>query len=475
MILGRLQIQFKTTLAKAKLYFSRSLKMFLSFKRYLKIDIIFAVIFIAALTSPTISAFTRTRYGYPVVFVIYIAWFISCIIRNHKKGKRFLIDKSRIAEVTCMIIWLIVLSLNYLVGRGENGYWAIVYTIMFMTVYMIDYLYSIYNERNVLIALMFVTLAVYAIHSLISIFMLLNEPFLARYFNAYYYDNVSFYAPFEYKGLGSYSFFTALALSIPVFAYLVTKTKHRIIATVMYLICIAGCFYSAYAGIIMLVISSLFIMLLYALIFYHNKKRKKILLIILMLSFVLIVSLFSWILPHDTNEMYKAKMYDLLNVAIDMEPLPTPIHQKEGDGKEMDKPIYNENSRFEFYKVSYDTFVQNPLIGVGPYFKTQTVANGIGGHSSWLDYLAMYGLVGCFPLILFFVFYFRRTMKMSTYSVNKIMRLIPWAFFIGYGFLNPIWTAKNFPVVLMLLTAGSLPCGVCVPFKEVFKFEKTHR
>jgi hypothetical protein len=205
---------------KVAQYFRSFYKLFLSFLRSLKFDMIFAALYITALTSPTVSAFTRTKFGYPVVFAIYIIWFVSCIIRAKKRSKKFLIDKSRIAEVIAMVVWLIFIAVNFLIGRGENGYWALIYTIMFMTVYMIDYLYSIYNERYVLKGLMYVALFVFALHSFISIIMLAGKPFLARDFNAYYFNDISYYAPFEYKGLGSYTFFTALAIAVPIFIFL---------------------------------------------------------------------------------------------------------------------------------------------------------------------------------------------------------------------------------------------------------------
>ena len=454
---------------RTKEYFSDFKKLFLSFLRSLKFDIVFAAIYITALVSPTVSAFTRTKFGYPAVFAVYIIWFVSCVIRANRQKKKFLIDKSRIAEVVAMVVWLLLISILFLIGRGENGYWAIIYTIMFMTVYMIDYLYSIYNERYVLNGLMYVALFVFAAHSLISIFMLAKEPFLARYFNAFYYDDIAYYAPFEYKGLGSYAFFTSLAVAIPVFIFMAAKMRHRVLSTILVLLCVAGCFYSAYAGIIILVMVTLFVMLLYAFIFYPNKNHKRAMIVILLLCVVLIINLFAWILPHDTNEMYKAKLRDLILATTEIDIAPNIPKAGDGIGEGEDVPIYTEESRFEFYKVSVMTIGRRPLFGVGPYFKTQTVANGIGGHSSWLDYLAMYGIVGCLPLIVFFIFYFRRSMKMTTYSANKVMRLIPWVLFMGYGFLNPVFTAKNFPVALMLLTAGAVPSGQLVKFLDVFK------
>lgn len=460
-------------LESIEIYIKDFYKLLVSFFKDLKFDMVFAAIYITALVSPTVSAFTRTKFGYPVVFAIYIVWFISCIVRAKKDGKKFLIDKSRIAEVVAMVIWLMLITTIFLIGRGKNGYWAIIYTLMFMTVYMIDYLYCIYNERSVLKGLMIVALLVFAVHSLISIFMLDKVPFLARYFNAFYFEDIAYYAPLEYKGLGSYTFFTSLAIAIPVFIFMAAKMKHRILAVILTLLCVAGAFYSAYAGVIILLMVTIFVLLLYAFIFYPSKKHKKAMIIILLLVVILIINLFAWILPHDTNEMYKAKLRDLILAATEYDIAPQVINPGDGPGGDEVDPIYNEASRFEFYMVSLKTFTKHPLVGVGPYFKTDTVVNGIGNHSSWLDYLAMYGILGCLPLIVFFVFCFRRTMTMTTYSANKVMRLFPWVLFMGYGLLNPVFTAKNFPVVLMLLAAGSLPSGQLVKFLEVFKPNKS--
>ncbi len=455
--------------SRIKNYMGECIFEFKNFIRSLKLDMVFAALFIVCLVSPTVSAFTRTAAGYPAVFAIYIAWFVTCIMRAKKSGKKFLIDKTRIAEVVAMVAWLLVASLTFVFGRGENGYWALIYTIMFMTVYMIDYLYTIYNEQHVIRGLMYVALFVFALHSLISIFMLDKDPFLARRFNAYFYDNIEYYAPFEYKGLGSYTFFTALGVAIPVFIFMAAKMRHRILSVIMVLLCLAGCFYAAYAGIIIMIMVTLFIMLLYAAIFYPNKKHKKAMVTILVLCIILIANLFAWILPHDTNEMYKAKLRDLILATTEIDIAPNVPRASEGEGEGEDQPLYVETSRLEFYKVSIKTIGKHPLFGVGPYFKTATVANGIGNHSSWLDYLAMYGVLGCLPLIAFFLLYFIRTIKMTAHSANRVMRLIPWVLFMGYGLLNPVFVAKNFPVALMLLTAGAVPNGPLVKFLDVFR------
>jgi hypothetical protein len=44
---------------------------------------------------------------------------------------------------------------------------------------------------------------------------------------------------------------------------------------------------------------------------------------------------------------------------------------------------------------------------------------------------------------------------------------------MGYGLLNPVFVARNFPVALMLLTAGAVPSGQLVKFLDVFRKKKS--
>ena len=455
-------------------YFQSFFASVRSWKRFLKVDIILAALFLASLVSPTITAVTRISVKYyALFFALYVVWFITAILRYRKQGKKFLIDKSRYKEVIAMLVWLVLLAVNVLLGRGEGGTWAVIYTVMFMTVYVMDYVYSMYNDRSVLKALMVFVLVVFAIESLRSIAILHTHPHMARWFNAFYDQKPEYYFPFELRGLGDYPFFTAGALAIPVFLHMVVKSKHRILLGIAYLSVVAGIFYSGYTGSTMLVFTTLLFVLIYATFFYKNKKRKRAFLIIVALTVVLITILFAFCIHDEMMEDYRFKYRDLASVIlgkvdieinVDKPPVFDPNHViKKGDAT---------ISRMSLYIKSIETFLRNPFFGVGPFFRTATIKNGIGGHSSWLDFLAMYGIVQCLPLILCFYFYFRRNMKQHTYAVNKVMRFLPWLFFMGYGLVNPVYVARCFPVALCLFIGGNSPRGLAVPIKDLFRGKK---
>ncbi len=443
-------------------------------KRFLKGDIILAALYLASLVSPTITAVTRISVKYyALFFALYVAWFVLAILRYRKQGKKFLIDKSRYKEVIAMMIWLVFLVVNVLLGRGHNGMWAVIYTAIFMTVYVMDYVYSMYNDRGVIQALMVFVIAVFAIESLRSIAILQTEPFLARMFNAFYYEDPSFYFSYELRGLGDYPFFTASAIAIPVFLYMVVKAKHKILLGLAYLAIVAGIFYSGYTGSTMLVFATLIFILIYAIFFYKNKKRKRAFLIVVALTVVLITILFAFCIHDDMMREYSFKYRDLFKVILGDVEININLDEVKGITKGSEIKLGDATvSRMSLYIKSIETFLKHPFFGVGPVFRTATMKNGIGGHSSWLDFLAMYGIVQCLPLILCFYYYFRRNMKQHTYAVNKVMRFVPWLLFMGYGLVNPVYVARCFPVVLCLFIGGNSPRGSAIPIKDIFRKKK---
>ena len=146
-------------------------------RSYLKADIILAILYVASILSPTLSAVTRiSLWTYPAFFAIYVAWFVLAILRYRKLGRKFTVDKSRLPEMAALLLWLAVIAVNILLGRGENGFWAVIYTIMFMTVYMMDYVYSTYNDRNTLEFIMMAALFMLAFDAVRSIILLQSAP-----------------------------------------------------------------------------------------------------------------------------------------------------------------------------------------------------------------------------------------------------------------------------------------------------------
>lgn len=87
---------------------------------------------------------------------------------------------------------------------------------------------------------------------------------------------------------------------------------------------------------------------------------------------------------------------------------------------------------------SMESFVNNPFLGVG--LKTRGMWNEIGEHSTWIDSLAEFGLIGFSPFILFIFFAWRRVraeLKHDSKDTWNYARLIGFYSYLIMGLLNP--------------------------------------
>ena len=119
--------------------------------------------------------------------------------------------------------------------------------------------------------------------------------------------------------------------------------------------------------------------------------------------------------------------------------------------------------RLTLYRTSLQTFLQNPLFGIGPAINE--FVRGIGGHSTWLDYLAMYGLLGFGFFIAFHVLLYRRIWK-NTSGSERFYRCLTFWIFTFYGLVNPVIHFRVFPLVLCLFIGGNMPAKDEAPSPE---------
>lgn len=105
------------------------------------------------------------------------------------------------------------------------------------------------------------------------------------------------------------------------------------------------------------------------------------------------------------------------------------------------------DSREEVYQISIDGIKQSPIFGVG--YKYGNVfdhdsTHGVGNHSSILDTLAQYGIIGGLPLFLFLFYPWRKNSLLH----NPRYYLIP---FYAMLYLNPIFTCYHTMFLVYLL------------------------
>lgn len=97
------------------------------------------------------------------------------------------------------------------------------------------------------------------------------------------------------------------------------------------------------------------------------------------------------------------------------------------------------DERFGYVIQSWNTFLENPIIGVG--FKSGNIFsnlehNGLGMHSAICDLLAQHGVLGSIPLIMFFVRGLKKEcwVYYNTYTVTMLFMIVvnPFEYFHAY-------------------------------------------
>jgi hypothetical protein len=112
-------------------------------------------------------------------------------------------------------------------------------------------------------------------------------------------------------------------------------------------------------------------------------------------------------------------------------------------------------NRGHLYLTSLKTFIENPLFGI--YGPLGDQLNGdIGGHSGWLDFMAMYGIFGALPLFLGVLLNFKKQLLFYSGNPYYIFILISQMLFICFGFINPVIYIYQIGFVLFVIVP-SLP------------------
>lgn len=101
------------------------------------------------------------------------------------------------------------------------------------------------------------------------------------------------------------------------------------------------------------------------------------------------------------------------------------------------------NTRVDLYNQSLETFSQNILLG-------SNSKKDIGGHSVLMDRLAMLGLVGIIPLLLFFWYLFN-SMLQNTLPRDRLFLIIGFLCFLLMIFLKNVYNSWIFIAAFVLL------------------------
>jgi len=136
-----------------------------------------------------------------------------------------------------------------------------------------------------------------------------------------------------------------------------------------------------------------------------------------------------------------------------------------------------KESRFALILISIDTFKRNPIFGCGGGYlgNPQT-----GGHQAIADYLALYGIVGGGPFILFVFLCFRNAGRRCKQEQSWVSygRFAATGIYVIIGIVNPAWMGQAVVPFLLLAQPFKLPkqhLGLNQPKPRTQMSNPTHR
>ncbi len=407
----------------------------------LSISLVPALLFIAALISPLVS---RVGHSLILAWISYPVWLILIIIENPKILIRIKEEVSRRSfALTMFACWTLVIAANFLYGRGYTGRLQLMIMVTLGMVIFMEITYTVKggNAWKTLVNITFILLGAEVIWSLPTLW---SQPMLAR--NIMWLEGDSpLYTQAALAGVGEYGFYTGCAI---VFPFLVAWSYER--KGLMRLLFLVLCGAIAIAIILANFTGATFLMvagfcLLSIVAFLSGRKKMHLLFYISLLG---LVALGIWRLF-----LYESVQAEFLIDRVTREIIG--VREKGLIGGDT-------TNRAIYWEMSLNTFLRNPLVGIGPSSGQENPFIGklIGVHSSWLDTPAEYGLIGFTFYVAFLLGSMRRVFvafKTGSRGLLSMARLVSCFLFILCGTYNPVTLIYVINVFLLLLVMGGLP------------------
>jgi len=379
--------------------------------------------------------------SWPVRFLLFFLWYHLIVRAGGGKLRQFYrILRGRRAEMRWYTIWLLLLLLFVVVQSGEHSFTNGLLTAYIGTIpfYLLGSYYWINggNKQNITMALMVVV--VVGISSLQAIPVIWKNPHIVRV------GLITANAEIRSLGIGSYGDFTGFAIVLP---FLITtslslqnKPFFRILGAASCFLILVLMMISTLSGVLLLTAMALTSCTLYYMILGGVRFNRILSVLVGILGIYLVaVQVFPSIYERKEFGFFYDKLRNTILFAPEIVA-----------GQEKD-PTY----RYGLMIRSLNLFLENPVLGVG-ILPNEGGMPRTGGHSSWMDVFANYGLFGGIPYLLFHLLILRRLWKAWR---SKRQNALSWGcltscvFYIFYGFFNV--TTQSTTIALFLYVTSA--------------------
>lgn len=375
--------------------------------------------------------------GWPVRLLLFGLWLAAVIgVGGKNLGQFFSALKARWLELACYLSWIAILGGYCLIQGGEhfltnflfNGY---IGTIPY---YFLGAYYSGEDSRGRYMACL-ISIVV-GISCLLAIPIVWRDPTLVRA-GAIVMDT-----SIRAQSIGSYGDLTGFAIALPFFITASLQNKHllRIAGLAGCLATIGLMMIATLSGLIVLTSMAVAGCILYYMVLGGFRLHRIVLSIVAVGAIV-------WVSGSVFPQIYERpeirRFYDKITRTLDS--ISGILKGEERD----------PTQRWSLMLDSWNVFIANPVFGVASDAKGAGT-EGTGGHSSFVDALANYGLFGSVPYLLFHVLVFRRLWKVwRSDRKNGIYwgSLLCGSLYIFYSFINV--TSQSTTVALFLYASSA--------------------
>jgi len=380
-----------------------------------------AVLCLAYMSIPLLS-----YYGHDVksLWPLFVIWaFLLLLDRSTDWAQIFALFRRQQFPLLMLCCWIAIILLNTLLGRGYSGDQHLYSTITTITVLLMAMYYSSRPDASYRV-LAIAVICFQGFESLRALPQLLAGSNLARAIVA----DPSLVLTAAKQGIHGYESYTVLAILLPcLVAWALTA---RGMSRVLLIIACTGIalsiVFATYTAAFFLMIGGLVIYMLCTL----TTSRHRFVFLGIVLGLALVIG-FLWTAFVQSNTQVQFVVNKAQKLAMGV----SSSGVVEGD----------ESGRGKRFMASLDTFLEHPLVGVGPITGKDNpllYVNGgiIGGHATWVDQSAEYGILGFGFYIAFIIASAWIVVKdyHRSRSTLNMARIISTLLFVITGFIDPV-------------------------------------
>jgi len=383
-------------------------------------------------------------HGLVIVWALQ-GWWVACILIGPKIRLRMAVVAlaARRLELSLFLCWITVIALNLMAARGVSADLHLEYAVTGLIVFAMAVYYSAVDRRSYLFILI-VALAMLSFDAVRSLPAMIGESTIVR---DSVFDASSSVGALQ-QGIGEYHLYTANAVMFPCFLA-VALARRRIWRPIL----LTGCGCIALA-IVVSTLTVAFLMLLigvllFALLAALSTRRRTL---AIMGVAIILSAILSFAVPRVRDlRQVQFVVNKAMTVAINV----SDSGIVEGDS----------SGRGVRLAMSAKTFLEHPLFGIGPHtLRTNPALNliggSIGGHASWFDQPAEYGIFGFGFYVAFLAVSVWRVVARCLSQrpgMADIARVVCCGLFVATGFADPVVLSLSITALFYAFVIGYTP------------------